>query len=98
MNASIVCLGYGYPNPKVTWKMNNTEIPEDTISSLSSGIYQAKSTNVSALQNTSTLYFNKNGSTFKDYGNYTCEVTIDDANDTDSKLVEVVCKFYCKFL
>ena len=94
-NASIDCLGYGYPNPKATWKINYTEIPEDQKSSIGSGIYQRRSTNDSALQNvTSTLYFNQGGTTFKDYGNYTCEVTIENAHDIDSEIVEVLCKFY----
>ena len=94
-NAKLVCLGYGYPNPTATWKIHDIEIPKDQNSSIGSGIYQRKSTNDSVLKNvTSTLYFNKNGSTFNDYGNYTCEVTIGNAHDNDSTIVEVLCKFY----
>ena len=93
-NASIVCLGYGYPNPKATWKINGKEIQQNSNSSIGSGIYQRRSTNDLPLKNvTSTLYFNQTGSTFDDYGNYTCEVTIKDPHDIDSKIVAVLCKF-----
>ena len=98
-NASIVCRGYGYPNPKATWKINGTEIPQNPYSSIGSGIYQRRSNNDESLENvTSTLYFKQSGSTFEDYGNYTCEVTIENARDTDSKVVAVLCKFYTVFL
>ena len=90
----MVCLGYGYPNPRATWKINNTEIPQNSNSSIGSGIYQRRSINDSDLQNvTTTLYFNQSGSTFADFGNYTCEVSIDQAPETDSKVVEVMCKY-----
>jgi hypothetical protein len=94
-NSSIICFGYGYPNPRATWKINNTEIPEDSNSSIGSGIYQRRSTNDLVLQNvTSTLFFNQDGSTFDDFGNYTCEVSIDAAPDTDSANTKVICKLY----
>ena len=94
-NATIVCLGYGYPNPKATWRINGAELPGYPNSSIGSGIYQRRYTNNKALQNvTSVLYFNQSGSTFEDYGNYTCEVTIENALDIDLEIVEVLCKFY----
>ena len=90
----MICLGYGYPNPRATWKINNTEIPQNSNSSIGSGIYQRRSTNDSDLQNvTSTLYFNQSGSTFADFGNYTCEVSIEQAPETDSTIVKVICKY-----
>ena len=98
-NASIVCRGYGYPDPKATWKINGTEIPHNPNSSIGGGIYQRRSTNDPPLKNvTSTLYFNQSGSTFADYGKYTCEVTITNAHDIDSKIVAVLCKFFRIFL
>ncbi len=93
-NSSMICLGYGYPNPRATWKINNTEIPQNSNSSIGSGIYQQRSTSNVVLQNvTSTLYFHQSGSTFADFGNYTCEVSIEQASKTDSKVVKVICKY-----
>ena len=92
---SKTCLGYGYPNPRTTWKYNNTDIPEDPKSSIRNGIYQRRSTNNTALKNvSSTLYFNQSGSTFDDFGNYTCEVSIEKDSKTDSKIIRVICKLY----
>jgi hypothetical protein len=70
------------------------DIPESSNSSVGSGVYQRRSTNDLVLQNvTSTLYFNQNGSTYDDFGNYTCEVTIEQAPETSSETVKVVCKY-----
>jgi hypothetical protein len=92
-NSSIVCHGYGFPNPRATWKINNTEISESSNSPIGSGIYQRRSTNDLVLQNvTSTLYFDQNGSTYEDFGNYTCEVSIEPAPETSSEIVKVICK------
>jgi hypothetical protein len=93
-HGSIVCRGYGFPNPKATWKINNMDIPESSNSSVGSGVYQRRSTNDLVLQNvTSTLYFNQNGSTYEDFGNYTCEVTIEQAPETSSEIVKVICEY-----
>jgi hypothetical protein len=74
--------------------MNNVEIPESSNSSVGSGIYQQRSTNDLVLQNvTSTLYFNQNGSTYEDFGNYTCEVTIEKAAENSSALAKVICEY-----
>ena len=92
--SNITCLGYGYPNPKATWKINNMEIPLSSNSSVGSGVYQRRSANDSVLKNvTSTLYFNQSGSTYGDFGNYTCEVSIEQASDINSGIVKVVCKY-----
>ena len=100
-DVNITCLGYGYPNAKATWKRDNSEIPETSNSSIGSGIYQIRSTNDTVLDNvTSTLYFNQSGTTFEDYGLYTCEVSINPEPDTDSNTIKVICKccLFCNYI
>ncbi len=90
-NLRVVCAGSGYPNVRVTWKRNGSEILSSINSTLNPRVYQIrfKSSDTVAV---SLLLFKEMHC--DDAGNYTCESSIDGHDHVDRKYIELNCKYY----
>ena len=88
-NLRFVCAGRGFPNIRVTWKRNGSEISNSTNSTLNTRVYQQNikidSTTVVRLLHFKEVYCH-------DAGRYTCESWLDGYNYIDTKYIELNCK------
>ena len=90
-NLRVACAGSGYPNVRVTWKRNGSEILNSINSTLDTRVYQIKY-KIEDTVAVSLLHFKE--VYCHDAGNYTCESAIDGHDHVDRKYIQLNCKYY----